>query len=82
MANVAVSYPNYIKDSPLSDEVRKNFDDLIAYINARNDGTTSWDGIKLTLAVYADNAAALTGGLVAGQLYRTGADPDVVCIVH
>ena len=28
---------------------------------------------------YADNAAALTGGLVAGQIYRTG---DVLKIVH
>lgn len=28
---------------------------------------------------YADNAAALTGGLVVGQIYRTG---DVLKIVH
>lgn len=34
------------------------------------------------LAVFATNAAAITGGLVAGDLYRTGADPDVVCVVH
>ena len=32
--------------------------------------------------VFADNAAALAGGLTAGQLYRTGADPDVIAIVH
>lgn len=31
---------------------------------------------------YADNAAARTGGLITGQLYRTGGDPDLVCIVH
>lgn len=35
-----------------------------------------------TLQVFANNAAALGGGLVAGDLYRTGADPDVVCVVH
>jgi hypothetical protein len=35
-----------------------------------------------SLAVYANNAAALLGSLVAGDLYRTGGDPDVVCIVH
>ncbi len=34
------------------------------------------------LAVHANNAAALAGGLVAGNLYRTGTDPDVVCVVH
>lgn len=34
------------------------------------------------LPVYANNAAAVGGGLTSGMLYRTGADPDVVCIVH
>jgi len=34
------------------------------------------------LPIYANNAAALAGGLRAGSLYRTGADPDVVCVVH
>lgn len=29
--------------------------------------------------VYADNAAALSGGLTAGQIYRTG---DILKIVH
>lgn len=32
--------------------------------------------------VYANNAAALAGGLTSGMMYRTGGDPDVVCIVH
>jgi len=35
-----------------------------------------------TLTTYADNAAAITGGLSAGDLYKTGGDPDLVCIVH
>lgn len=34
------------------------------------------------LLVFATNADAITGGLSAGNLYRTGADPDVVCVVH
>lgn len=34
------------------------------------------------IPVYANNAAAAGGGLTAGALYRTGADPDPVCIVH
>ena len=34
------------------------------------------------LSVYANNAAALAGGLIVGDLYRTGADPDTVCVVH
>lgn len=34
------------------------------------------------LPVYANNAAAIAGGLTAGVFYRTGGDPDVVCAVH
>ncbi|MEW6557930.1 MAG: hypothetical protein AB1349_11380 [Elusimicrobiota bacterium] len=34
------------------------------------------------LPVYANNAAAVAGGLTAGAFYRTGGDPDVVCVVH
>ncbi|SRR5229473_8138629 len=34
------------------------------------------------LPVYATNAAAITGGLAAGDLYRTGANPDPVMVVH
>lgn len=35
-----------------------------------------------SLPIYADNAAAILGGLTVGDLYRTGADPDPVCVVH
>jgi len=31
---------------------------------------------------YANNAAAISGGLVAGNIYRTNGDPDTLCIVH
>jgi hypothetical protein len=34
------------------------------------------------LPVYANNTAAIAGGLTAGAFYRTGADPDPVCVVH
>jgi hypothetical protein len=52
-----------------------------------NSGNTSG---KLTMAninvagltVYANNAAAITGGLAAGDFYRNGANPDLVCVVH
>lgn len=35
-----------------------------------------------TIPVYANNAAAISGGLVAGDVYRTNGDPDPLCIVH
>lgn len=34
------------------------------------------------LQIFANNAAAIAGGLTAGAFYRTGADPDVVCVTH
>ena len=34
------------------------------------------------LPAYANNAAAVTGGLTAGAFYRTNGDPDLVCVVH
>lgn len=34
------------------------------------------------LPIYANNAAAILGGLTAGAFYRTGGDPDPVCVVH
>lgn len=34
------------------------------------------------LQVFANNAAAISGGLNVGDLYRTGANPDPVCVVH
>ena len=33
------------------------------------------------LPVYANNAAAIAGGLVAGNLYQNGADPSLICVV-
>jgi hypothetical protein len=34
------------------------------------------------LPQYANNASAITGGLSAGAFYRTGGDPDSLCVVH
>jgi hypothetical protein len=33
------------------------------------------------LPAYANNTLALAGGLVSGDFYRTGGDPDTVCVV-
>ena len=47
-------------------------------------GTTAPTSILqvVGLPVYANNAAAISGGLTVGAFYRTGADPDPVCVVH
>jgi hypothetical protein len=34
------------------------------------------------VSVYVSNTLALAGGLTVGQFYRSGADPDVVSVVH
>lgn len=38
--------------------------------------------IILNVPTYVDNAAAVAAGRAAGTLYRTGADPDYLAIVH
>ena len=48
----------------------------------RDDATWQTIPSVFTLPVYATNALALAGGLTAGHLYRLGADPDHVCVVH
>ena len=35
-----------------------------------------------SVPVFANNAAALAGGVLVGGLYRSGGDPDILCIVH
>ena len=40
-------------------------------------------GVRISgLTAYANNAAAISGGLAAGDLYRTSADPSSICIVY
>lgn len=45
-------------------------------------GVTIQPLLVVGLSVYADNAAAVAGGLTDGTFYRTGADPDLVSVVH
>lgn len=57
----------------------------VSKLKITHTGSSGVTAISLQLAtvsVFANNAAAITGGLAAGDLYRSGADPDVVSIVH
>jgi hypothetical protein len=48
-------------------------------------GKAAFGSLRLAIGgvpIYATNADAITGGLVTGDVYRTGGDPDVLCIVH
>lgn len=53
-----------------------------ADLGVQNDLEVMGDIFATGISVYANNAAAIAGGLVAGAFYRTGGDPDLLCIVH
>ena len=55
--------------------------DLALYYT-REQVDTKLAGVMAGLPVYANNAAAISGGLSSGAFYRTGADPDFVAVVH
>lgn len=51
----------------------------------RQNGNLTAKGPNINFAglqVFANNADAIAGGLNQWDLYRTGSDPDVICIVH
>jgi hypothetical protein len=55
------------------------------FIGNNNGGLTTISSLTVlmdALQTFANNAAAVTGGLQVNQLYRDGADPEHVCIVH
>jgi hypothetical protein len=59
---------------------------LDVFFNEGNVGigtTTPTSALQVVgIPIYANNAAALAGGLTAGAFYRTNADPDFVAVVH
>lgn len=62
--------PMYI-DNRMTIEWQAFFRDLVS------------NGLRtVNIPIYANNAAAIAGGLVIGDFYRTGANPDPVCVVH
>lgn len=76
--------------------VKADSDGTFSASNATDDGSTfalnsnfinllaqiTYKLATAAVPVFANNAGAIGGGLVAGNLYRTGADPDQLCIVH
>jgi hypothetical protein len=55
----------------------------LRFQNAGNWISIKSSGIQiLSLPTYTSNETAVAGGLIQGDLYRTGGDPDVVCVVH
>jgi hypothetical protein len=70
-----------MKEIPLPDFINRN--PLIpAYGDAWRPLVEEDTVSFVDLPVYVNNTAAKAGGLTAGILYRTNADPDLVCVVH
>ena len=76
LVNLPVSYAeqgSYERQFAIkADEILSQYRQVI---NALIDQTTN-------LPIYANNAAAIAGGLHVGSFYRTGANPDPVMVVH
>ena len=54
MANLSITYPNFIAGTVISStEVDTNNSDIQTYINNRNSGTTAWDQVKSTAQIQA-----------------------------
>jgi hypothetical protein len=47
-------------ENPINDAVNVNFDDIVKYINDRNDGTSSWDELRVTGTSVLGGSALLT----------------------
>lgn len=65
--------------------INSGFANFNTTIGFNGTGSTLLQGSNIqapNLPVFANNAAALLGGLIVGSLYRTGADPDPICVVH
>jgi hypothetical protein len=70
--------------------LRRSYDNIDLFVFTNPSGVASLGiGIVPTsplhiigIPVYANNAAAIAGGLTAGAFYRTGANPDPICVVH
>ena len=81
-----------VAGTEMSAKIRIDGDTFItAYAEADSSGgiqnpridVPSGVGVRVNgLATYANNAAAISGGLAAGDLYRTNGDPDPICVVH
>lgn len=64
----------------------------ISFWNWSGSGSTQTERLRITGVgllkfvtlppIYANNAAAITGGLVAGEVYRDNGNPDKLCVVH
>ncbi len=67
MARIRPSVPRTNADK----EIQKWRNDLASVICQR----------LFDLPAYANQAAAVAGGLSAGDFYRTGGNPDAVCVV-
>lgn len=44
--------------------------------------TITWDDLGFELPIYANNAAAIAGGLAAGDFYQDGGNPSHICVVY
>jgi hypothetical protein len=79
----------YFKEVPKSEQSKYDAAKEAAFYKELPEAMTTVYGLQVLTSVvleglpfYSNNAEALAAGMPVNMLYRTGGDPDYICIVH
>jgi trimeric autotransporter adhesin len=94
--NTAIGYDADVLSDNLTNATAIGYNATVATSNSLVLGGTGADAVNVGigtttptsklqvvgLPIYSNNASAIAGGLTVGAFYRSGGDPDLVCVVH
>ena len=73
MANVVLTYDNFLSNPPHSVEVREDFTNIVDYVNARDAGTAVWSFVKTDRLIITARASD-PGTPIAGEIWFNSTD--------
>ena len=86
--SIFVSGPSFRNVTTLYEDVEGSYGKIYGHYPTGNLDVATVPKVRgnkiqiIALSIYANNAAAIAGGLAVGDFYRTNANPDTVCVVH